>query len=79
MKKLFTLALLAIATLAVAQEKRFVIRGEMSSTKFCYSDDTVSMVTLEQLVDGQPVAVATSPVKFNTCTFKLRQGLYEIS
>ena len=63
MKKLFTLALLAIATLAVAQEKRFVIRGEMSSTKFCYSDDTVSMVTLEQLVDGQPVAVATSPVK----------------
>lgn len=63
MKKLFTLALLAIATLAVAQEKRFVIRGEMSSTKFCYSDDTVSMVTLEQLVDGQPVAVANSPVK----------------
>lgn len=59
MKKLFTLALLAIATLAVAQEKRFVIRGEMSSTKFCYSDDTVSMVTLEQLVDGQPVVVAT--------------------
>ena len=70
MKKLFTLALLAIATLAVAQEKRFVIRGEMSSTKFCYSDDTVSMVTLEQLVDGQPVAVANSPVKEGKFVFQ---------
>lgn len=63
MRKLFALALLAIATLATAQEKKFVIRGEMSSTTFCYSDDKVKEVRLEQLVDGVPVVVATSPVE----------------
>lgn len=63
MRKLFALALLTIATLATAQEKKFVIRGEMNSTTFCYSDDKVKEVRLEQLVDGVPVVVATSPVE----------------
>lgn len=63
MRKLFALALLAIATLATAQEKKFVIRGEMSSTTLCYSEGTVKEVRLEQLVDGQPVVVATSAVE----------------
>ena len=63
MRKLFALTLLAIATLATAQEKKFVIRGEMSSTTLCYSEGTVKEVRLEQLVDGQPVVVATSLVE----------------
>lgn len=63
MRKLFALALLVIATLATAQEKKFVIRGEMSSTTLCYSEGTVKEVRLEQLVDGQPVVIATSSVE----------------
>ena len=63
MRKLFVLALLAIATFATAQEKKFIIRGEMSSTTLCYSEGTVTEVKLEQFVDGQPVVVATSAVE----------------
>ena len=63
MRKLFVLALLAIATFATAQEKKFIIRGEMSSTTLCYSEGTVTEVKLEQLVDGQPVVIATSAVE----------------
>ena len=63
MRKLFVLTLLAIATWATAQEKRFVIRGEMSSPILCYSNDSVREVRLEQLVDGLPVVVATAPVE----------------
>ena len=63
MRKLFVLALLVIATFATAQEKKFIIRGEMSSTTLCYSEGTVTEVKLEQLVDGQPVVVATSAVE----------------
>jgi thiol-disulfide isomerase/thioredoxin len=63
MRKLFVLALLAIATFATAQEKKFIIRGEMSSTTLCYSEGTVTEVMLEQLVDGQPVVIATSAVE----------------
>ena len=63
MRKLFALTLLAIATLATAQEKRFVIRGEMSSPILCYSNDSVREVHLEQLVDGQPVVMATAAVE----------------
>lgn len=63
MRKLFVLAFLAIATFATAQEKKFIIRGEMSSTTLCYSEGTVTEVKLEQLVDGQPVVVATSAVE----------------
>lgn len=62
MRKLITLTLLAIATLATAQKKKFVIRGEMSSPVLCYTDDTVKEVHLDHLVDGQTVVVATAPV-----------------
>lgn len=62
MRKLITLTLLAIATLATAQEKKFVIRGEMSSPVLCYTDDTVKEVHLDHLVDGQTIVVATAPV-----------------
>lgn len=63
MKKLITLTLLAIATIATAQEKKFVINGEMSSTKLCYSSGTVQEVKLVQDVDGQMVVIASSPVE----------------
>lgn len=63
MRKLFALTLLAIATLATAQEKRFVIRGEMSSPMLCYSDESVKEVALEQNIDGQSIVLATSPVE----------------
>ncbi len=62
MKKLITLTLLTIATLATAQEKKFVINGEMSSSKLCYSDEHVKEVKLEQNIDGQMQVIATSPV-----------------
>lgn len=63
MRKLLTLTLLAVATWATAQEKTFVIRGEMSSTALCYSDAMVKEVRLEHYVDGQVVVVATSAVE----------------
>ena len=63
MRKLFALTLLAIATLATAQEKRFVIKGEMSSPILCYSNEAVKEVKLEQNVDGQSVVVTTAPVE----------------
>ena len=63
MRKLITLILLAIATWSTAQERKFVIRGEMSSPVLCYSDETIKEVRLDHLVDGQPVVVATVPVE----------------
>ena len=66
MRKLFTLMLLSIAFLGTAQERKFVIRGEMSSPVLCYSTELVKEVRLEHLVDGQPVVVATAPVVDNT-------------
>jgi thiol-disulfide isomerase/thioredoxin len=65
MRKLFTLMLLSIAFLGTAQERKFVIRGEMSSPVLCYSTELVKEVRLEHLVDGQPVVVATAPVVDN--------------
>lgn len=65
MRKLFTLLLLCVAFWGTAQERKFVIRGEMSSPVLCYSKEMVKEVRLEQLVDGQPVVVATSPVEDN--------------
>lgn len=62
MRKLLTLVLLSVAIFATAQEKKFVIRGEMTSTKLCYSDETVKEVKLQRTIDGVPVVVATSPV-----------------
>lgn len=70
MRKLITLTLLAIVTLATAQERKFVIRGEMSSSKLCYSEETVKEVKLEELVDGQMVVIATAPVVDNKFTFE---------
>ena len=63
MRKLITLTLLAIATWSTAQERKFVIRGEMSSPVLCYSDETIKEVRLDHLVDGQPVVVATVAVE----------------
>lgn len=65
MRKLFVLTLLAIATFVTAQERKFVIRGEMSSSMLCYSPEQVREVRLEQNVDGHPQVVATSPVVDN--------------
>ena len=65
MRKLFTLMLLCVAFWSTAQERKFVIRGEMSSPVLCYSTELVKEVRLEHLVDGQPVVVATAPVVDN--------------
>lgn len=70
MRKLLTLALLAVATFAMAQEKNFVIKGEMTSTTLCYSDETVKEVKLELTVDGVPTVVAVSPVEDGKFTFE---------
>lgn len=65
MRKLLLFALLSVATFASAQEEKFVIRGTMTSTRLCYSDETVKEVKLEHMVDGQPVVIATAPVVDN--------------
>lgn len=70
MKKLLTLVLLAITTLAAAQEKKFVIKGEMSSSVLCYSKDSVKEVRLEKTVDGQSVVIASATVEDNRFTFE---------
>ena len=70
MKKILLLALLAISTVITAQEMRFVIRGEMSSPVLCYSSESVIEVKLEQMVDGQMVEVASSPVVDNKFVFE---------
>ena len=70
MRKLFLMVLIAVATIATAQEKRFVIVGEMTSDKLCYSDDTVKEVKLEQQVDGQQVVVATAIVDNSRFVFE---------
>ena len=62
MRKLLTFALLTIAIFAVAQEKKFVIKGEMTSSRLCYSEETVKEVKLEQTIDGVPTVIATSAV-----------------
>ena len=62
MRKLLVFTLLALATWATAQEKKFVIRGEMSSAQLCYSNEMVKEVSLVQNVDGQPVLIASAPV-----------------
>lgn len=70
MRKLFVFALLAISSVMVAQEKRFVIKGEMSSPMLCYSNEAVKEVKLEQIVDGRMVVTATSPVVDNRFVFE---------
>ena len=70
MRKMFLMALLAVATFAVAQEKSFVIKGEMTSTTLCYSNETVKEVKLEQTVDGVSTVVDTAPVVDGKFTFE---------
>lgn len=70
MKKLFILVLMTVATLATAQEKRFVIKGEMSSNRLCYSNEAVNEVKLEQMADGEMVTIATAAVIDNKFTFE---------
>lgn len=83
MRKLFVLTLLVIASFATAQEKKFVIKGEMSSSVLCYSNETVKEVRLEQIIDGQMVLLATSPVEDNKFTLEgtvpEMMGLYNIT
>lgn len=62
MKKLLLFALVFVATVTTAQERKFVIKGEMTSNKLCYSDETVNKVKLQRTIDGVPVEVATAPV-----------------
>ena len=70
MRKLLVLTLLAIAALGTAQERKFVIKGEMVSNKLCYSNDSVKEVRLELLVDGVQTVIAASPVKEGKFTFE---------
>ena len=70
MKKILLLALLVMSMAVTAQEKRYVIQGEMSSPVLCYSNESVTEVRLEQMVDGQMVEVASSPVVDNKFMFE---------
>ena len=70
MKKILLLALLVMSMAVTAQEKRYVIQGEMSSPVLCYSNEAVTEVRLEQMVDGQMVEVASSPVVGNKFMFE---------
>ena len=70
MKKILLLALLVMSMAVTAQEKRYVIQGEMSSPVLCYSNEAVTEVRLEQMVDGQMVEVASSPVVDNKFMFE---------
>lgn len=62
--------MLAFAALGTAQERKFVIKGEMASNKLCYSNDSVKEVRLELLVDGVQTVIAASPVKEGKFTFE---------
>lgn len=83
MRKLLLFALLSVAMSVWAQEDKFVIKGEMTSTRLCYSDETVKEVKLEHMVDGQPVVIATAPVVDNKFvlegTAPESVGLYSIT
>lgn len=70
MRKTLLFVMLAVATFVTAQENKFVIRGEMSSTTLCYSNEDVKEVKLECTVDGQPVVLATSLVVDGKFTFE---------
>lgn len=70
MRKFIFMALLAVATITVAQEKKFVIKGEMSSPQLCYSDNFVKEVYLDHVVDGQHVTMARATVEDNRFSFE---------
>ena len=83
MRKFLVFILLGVATIASAQERKFVIKGEMTSNKLCYSNETVKEVKLEQNVDGNMVVIATSAVENNKFTLEGTApetvGLYSIT
>ncbi len=70
MRKLLVLTLLAIAALGTAQERKFIIKGEIVNSKLCYSNDSVKEVRLEQVIDGVQTVIAASPVKEGKFTFE---------
>ena len=70
MKKFFVLTLLVMSMVTTAQDKRFVIKGEMSSPMLCYSNEAVKEVKLEQVVDGVTVVTATAAVENNKFVFE---------
>ena len=70
MRKFVLMALLAVATITVAQEKKFVIKGEMSSPQLCYSENFVTEVQLDHVVDGMHVPLAKATVENNRFTIE---------
>lgn len=70
MRKFFLISLLIVATITTAQEKKFIIHGEMSSPQLCNSKEFVKEVYLDHVVDGQHVTIDTATVKNNRFTFE---------
>ena len=70
MRKFVLMVLLAVATITVAQEKKYVIKGEMSSPQLCYSDKFVTEVQLDHVVDGHHVPLAKATVENNRFTIE---------
>lgn len=70
MRTIFIMVFTALVTIINAQEKKFVIHGEMSSNVLCYSENTVNEVYLEQIIDGENVTIDTATVKNNKFTFE---------
>lgn len=70
MRKLLLIMLVATATMATAQEKRFVIHGEMSNNVLCYSTETVKEVRLEQNINGENVILGVGTVTDNKFTIE---------
>ena len=70
MRKFVLMALLAVATITVSQEKKFVIKGEMSSPQLCYSENFVTEVQLDHVVDGMHVPLAKATVENNRFTIE---------
>ncbi|MBR6806594.1 MAG: AhpC/TSA family protein [Bacteroidaceae bacterium] len=70
MRKLLVFTLLAVATFAMAQENKYVIRGSMTSSTLCYSEETVKEVKLEQTIDGVPTVIATANVENGEFVFE---------
>lgn len=70
MRKFFLISLLIVATITTAQEKKFIIHGEMSSPQLCNSKEFVKEVYLDHVVDGQHVTIDTATVENNRFTFE---------
>lgn len=63
MRNIYLFLLLAMATITVAQEKRFVIYGKMNNDTLCYSQSTIKEVRLEKNINGEQMVVATAKVE----------------